>query len=145
MRLSEKQQRRGPKDAGAPLAQNSEGNSEAGKARRLANLRPPFKPGQSGNPGGRPKRRLIDEALKELLLTQDSKAAEAIARALVGKAKRGNLKAIQLTAERVQGRPKQAVELSGADGGPMQFENMSDEQIDERLKELLKKREEESK
>jgi hypothetical protein len=132
-------QRRDPKDANSPLAQNTEANNEAGKARRLANLRPPFKPGQSGNPGGRPKRRLIDEALTELLLTEDSKIAEAIARALVRKAKRGDLRAIQLTAERVQGKPKQAMELSGVDGEPMRFENMSNEQLDSRLKELLEK------
>jgi len=37
---------------------NSEGISE-GKKRRLANLKP-FKPGQSGNPGGRPKNPLTD-------------------------------------------------------------------------------------
>jgi hypothetical protein len=73
-----------------------------------------WQPGQSGNPGGRPKRRLIDELLEELLLTEDSKVAEAIARALLAKAKRGDLRAVQLVVERVQGRPKQAMELSGS-------------------------------
>lgn len=98
-----------------------------------------FTPGQSGNPSGRPKKRLIDEVLKELLLTEDSKVAEAIAQVLLGKAKRGDLRAIQLVVERVQGRPKHSMELSGIDGGPMRFEDMSDEQLDHRLKELLEK------
>ncbi len=107
---------------------------------KTENLKP-FRKGQSGNPGGRPKKRLIDEALEELLLTEDSKVAEAIARVLVEKAKRGDLKAIQLVAERVQGRPKQAMELSGVDGEPipMRFEDVSEEQLDRRLKELLEK------
>lgn len=110
-----------------------------GKRRgKVENLKP-WPKGISGNPGGRPKRRLIDEVLNELLLTEDSKVAEAIARALLGKAKAGDLRAIQLVVERVQGRPKQAMELSGIDGGPMRFEDMSDEQLDYRLKELLEK------
>lgn len=48
-------------------------------AGRIENLKP-WKPGQSGNPGGRPKGRLIDEALEELLLGNDSELALAIAK-----------------------------------------------------------------
>lgn len=32
--------------------------------RRLANLRPPFKPGESGNPNGRPKNRVPEQLVK---------------------------------------------------------------------------------
>ena len=38
-----------------------------------------------------------------------------------------------------EGRPKQGVELSGPDGGAMKFENMSDAELDTRLKDLLEK------
>src|SRR5574344_285199 len=34
------------------------------KERSLANLRPPFKPGQSGNPEGRPKSRVPEQLVK---------------------------------------------------------------------------------
>ena len=33
----------------------------------LANLRPPWKPGESGNPKGRPKRRTLEEEVNALL------------------------------------------------------------------------------
>lgn len=75
-----------------------------------------FKPGQSGNPGGRPKKRLIDKLLEELLETADSAEAEAIAKAMIAKAKSGDSKAAQLVAERTEGKPTQKVEHSGPDG-----------------------------
>jgi hypothetical protein len=105
-------------------------------AGRVQNLKP-WKPGQSGNPGGRPKRRLIDEALEELLLSNDSELALAIAKKLLARAKTGEIKAIQLVAERVQGRPKRHLELSGPDGGPLDIRNMTDEELERRIAELM--------
>ena len=104
-------------------------------AGRIENLKP-WKPGQSGNPGGRPKRKLIDEALEELLLRNDSELALAIAKKLLARAKTGEVKAIQLVAERVQGKPKRQLELSGPDGGPLDIHNMTDEELDQRIAEL---------
>jgi hypothetical protein len=104
-------------------------------AGRVENLKP-WKPGQSGNPGGRPKGRLIDETLEELLLRNDSELALAIAKKLLARAKAGEVKAIQLVAERVQGKPKRHLELSGPDGGPLDIHNMTDEELDQRIAEL---------
>jgi len=59
--------------------------TEGAVAGRVENLKP-WKPGQSGNPSGRPKRRLIDEALEELLLRNDSELALAIAKKLLARA-----------------------------------------------------------
>jgi hypothetical protein len=64
-------------------------------AGHTANLKS-WKPGQSGNPGGRPKKRLLDSTLAELLEDSDGANTLAIARALVAKAKRGDLRACQL-------------------------------------------------
>jgi hypothetical protein len=75
-----------------------------------------FMPGVSGNPEGRPRRRLIDQALEELLQTKDSELATEIAGVLVTLARQGDIKAIQLIAERTQGKPKQAIGLSGEVG-----------------------------
>src|SRR5215831_4964973 len=79
-------------------------------ARSLRNLRP-WKKGTSGNPGGRPKKPLLDEILTELLEDRDGADARTIAKALVKRAKRGDLRAYQLIAERTQGRPKQKVDF----------------------------------
>ena len=105
-------------------------------AGRVENLKP-WKPGQSGNPGGRPKGRLIDEALEELLLRNDSELALAIAKKLLARAKTGEVKAIQLVAERVQGKPKRQLELRGPDGGPLDIHNMTDEELTQRIAELM--------
>jgi len=94
----------------------------------IQNLKP-WKPGQSGNPGGRPKKKLIDEALEELLATNDSALAFLIASKLVARAKRGDIRAIQLVMERVQGKPKAKMELSGPDGREL-LSQMSLEEID---------------
>jgi hypothetical protein len=107
-------------------------------AGRIENLNP-WKPGQSANPGGRPKGRLIDEALEELLLGNDSELAIAIAKKLLTRAKAGEVKAIQLVAERVQGKPKRQIELSGPDGGPLDIHNMTDADLDQRIADLTEK------
>lgn len=78
-----------------------------------------FKPGQSGNPGGRPKKRLIDQILTELLEENEGADATEIAKALIAMAKK-DPKTAQLVAERTEGKPKQKVEHTGEDGGPIQ-------------------------
>jgi hypothetical protein len=78
--------------------------------------------GQSGNPNGRPKKKLVDECLEELLEATDSEHAKSLAISLLAKALAGDTKAAQLVAERTQGKPSQKVEVTGADGGPVQGE-----------------------
>jgi hypothetical protein len=99
----------------------------------------PWKPGQSGNPGGRPKKRLIDEALEELLASNDSEAARDVAAALLKRARKGDIKAIQLIAERTQGKPMRAIEISGPDGGALEIDRMTDQQLEQRISELMGK------
>lgn len=89
------------------------------------NLNPAFvaqmwKPGQSGNPGGRPKKKLVDQALTELLEAKDSEEAIAIAVKLIQMARGGDSQSAKLIAERTEGKPLQKVEHSGADGGPIE-------------------------
>lgn len=92
-------------------------NSEKNRG-NVENLKP-FKPGQSGNPGGRPKKKLIDEVLAELLGAKNSADAKRIAKALIRNAASGDSKAAKLIAERTQGKPLQKVEVTGNDGGPV--------------------------
>lgn len=79
-----------------------------------------WKPGQTGNAGGRPKRKLVDRALEELLEEADSTKALAIAKALIEQAVNKDVAAARLIAERTEGKPIQKVEHSGPDGSPVQ-------------------------
>ncbi len=78
-----------------------------------------FKPGQSGNPGGRPKETPITDALRAAL--SDPSELEKFIRAVLKKANKGDVKAFQAVSDRVEGKPAQAVTLGGADGGPIVF------------------------
>jgi len=73
-----------------------------------------FKPGQSGNPAGRPKGiRYISEGYRERLAqingsdAQGRTNAEVIADIIVGAALSGDTKAITEVTDRTEGRPKQ--------------------------------------
>ncbi len=82
---------------------------------RKENLKP-WKPGQSGNPGGRPKRDLAAE-IARAIFEQDS---EAITRAFAAELKKGNAKVFAALADRAYGKPRQQIEFAGEDGGPIQ-------------------------
>lgn len=75
-----------------------------------------FKPGQSGNPGGSTKRRLLTDALvSRLLWPADEKphkdelrtTAQVIVEHLVQKALQGDVRAITEIYERVEGKATQ--------------------------------------
>ena len=92
-----------------------------------------WKPGQSGNPGGRPKRKPLTDAYAALLdkpippdmarqlkLDESTTYAEVIAMSLLREAVKGKVNAAAELADRTEGRVAQAVEHSGPDGGPIQ-------------------------
>ena len=74
----------------------------------------PWKPGQSGNPGGRPKNRPISDELERLLAQEAPNSsgktwAVVIAEALLRKARKGDARAIAELANRVEGKPHQSL------------------------------------
>ena len=85
----------------------------SGKEKRLANLTP-WKPGQSGNPNGRPKK--ITDALNHVVT---KKRARNMANAIVAQAEEGNVMAFQEVANRIEGKIPQSI--SGEDGGPLEI------------------------
>ena len=91
-------------------------NSEA-ENKRLANLKP-FKPGQSGNPKGRPKSITLSEAYRKMLAQVDESdpqrrtRAEVLAEEMYLKAKMGDVAALREIADRVEGKAKQTVTIS---------------------------------
>jgi hypothetical protein len=81
------------------------------KQRGRLNLKPPWKPGQSGNPSGRPKRKPLTEALEKIY--SDPEECMAAARALAKKARKGSIAHFQEAANRLEGRVEAADESAG--------------------------------
>src|SRR5687768_4947393 len=77
-----------------------------------------FKPGQSGNPKGRPRSITLSEAYRKLLAQVDESdpggrtRAEVLAEQMYLKAKTGDVQALREMADRVEGKPRQTVALS---------------------------------
>jgi len=74
-----------------------------------------FKPGQCGNPKGRPKLPDIREAMARILADEkDGRTAlDAILGALRAKAAKGDVRAAQELLDRAFGKSKQSIEHSG--------------------------------
>jgi len=115
-------------------AQNSDKNSE-GRRRRIQTLEPfRWRTGQSGNPGGRPKRKPITEAYNEILAAIDPKtgmtgaqilALEAFKKAVMD----GNPTLIKEITDRVEGTVKQTLDVL--------FGDMKDDDIAKLIEELF--------
>jgi hypothetical protein len=113
-------------------------NSEKSVAGRIENLKP-WPKGVSGNPGGRPKQKLISAELERLLQQQAPSEsgktwATVIAESLVRQAAKGDVRAISELANRIEGKPLQAVDLDV--NSPSEIDTMTDEELDQRLTEL---------
>jgi hypothetical protein len=92
-----------------------------GKNREIGYKRPPkktrWKPGQSGNPAGRPKTVTLSEAYRIALAQpfpddpQGRTCAEIIAEKLVMNAATGEVSSAREIADRTEGRPKQMLDV----------------------------------
>ena len=103
-----------------PQAVEDEATENTGKNTqrgRVENLRP-WQPGQSGNPGGRPKRKLLTDAYARILdipVPGDKEGhtfAEAIAFAMAKEAIKGKVNAAAEIADRVEGRALQQIKMT---------------------------------
>lgn len=83
----------------------------AASARSLGNLKPPWKPGQSGNPKGRPKSKSFKGALNKAIdeADGDKSLLELIAKSLINQALAGDVRAIKEIANRLDGKVGPAV------------------------------------
>ena len=79
----------------------------------------PFEPGQSGNPGGRPKgAKIWQDALRRAIKrreTDDPLALERLADKLINMAADGDIQALRELADRLDGKPKQQTEITGGE------------------------------
>ena len=81
-----------------------------------------FKPGQSGNPKGRPKGTGITDRLRELVMGDDESAKETrekLVNAAVGAAEDGDHRFWKEIVDRLEGPVKNRTELTGENGGPL--------------------------
>jgi hypothetical protein len=98
----------------------------AGKG-RIENLRPPWKPGQSGNPRGRPKGRPISdcysefadmplpaELCRELGLPLGATYRHGLASCLFKTAMKGNVSAVREIREGIEGKAGERSEFAGS-------------------------------
>lgn len=80
-----------------------------------------FLPGVSGNPNGKPKgarhmSTLLEEAIRKVAEDTGTSEDQAIVRALIEKAKAGDIRAITEVWDRLEGKPKQQTDItSGGD------------------------------
>ena len=88
----------------------------------------PFKKGQSGNPNGRPRKgqTMTDELtalLNKTVWPFEKSGRELVALRLFWLAVgTGDIKAVQYIYDRMDGKPSQAVELSGDERRPLRIE-----------------------
>ena len=96
-----------------------------------------FQPGQSGNPTGRRKEKPWRDALTLALKADDGQKLRRIAEKVVEAAEAGDLQAIKEIADRLDGKPVQA--LANDEDSPLIPGTMSNEQLNERIVELSRK------
>jgi hypothetical protein len=82
----------------------------------------PFQPGQSGNPSGKVESKPFLEALRRAIAQDDGKRVRACAEKLLDLAAGGEPWAIQMLADRLDGRPKAQTVLSGPGDQPIAIE-----------------------
>lgn len=73
-----------------------------------------FKPGQSGNPAGRPKKLpQLDKLLADVLgsIDADNSPAQKILEALAKKAEKGDTRAAEIILDRAYGKAKQSIQV----------------------------------
>lgn len=68
-----------------------------------------FQKGVSGNPLGKTNSALLTDTVRRQL--SDSRDLETIAKALISKAKKGDLEAVKIIFDRLEGKPKQPLEM----------------------------------
>lgn len=90
--------------------------------------------GQLGNQNGRRGKEWFDALRKTCVQKQ---ALEKLAEVVVEKALAGEQWAIQEIACRMDGKPAQAIEVSGPDGDPLQIQDATSIELDNRIRELM--------
>jgi len=126
--------------ASAENSQKSSQKKGRGDGKRIEAFQ--FQPGQSGNPGGRP-RKLVTDAYQRVLERETiyrkkkGTGADLLAEKMWHQAMGGKIQAAVELADRVEGKAMQAHEVSGPGGGPIDIHSMSREEREKEIAALL--------
>ena len=74
----------------------------------------PFKPGQSGNPNGRPTKPIEERSLDEFKKRFGNGNFAVVLEPLAKQVQKGNVRAIELVFEYLLGKPAQSIDLQSA-------------------------------
>jgi len=80
-----------------------DGSGRFGKGNSLG-----FERGKSGNPAGRPRSALLTDALRKRLA--ETNDLTKIVSSLISKAKKGDLEAVKIIFDRLEGKPRQFID-----------------------------------
>ncbi|RMD73087.1 MAG: hypothetical protein D6822_00125 [Cyanobacteria bacterium J149] len=83
------------------------------------NAKGQFKRGVSGNPSGRPKKGYSITEWFRSMMKAKPEVRDAIGKKIIEKALKGDITAMKLIWNYMDGLPKQSHEISGPDGGPI--------------------------
>ena len=98
-------------DESQEIGGNTEQSTDS-EARRLANLRPPWKPGESGNPSGRPKKKPITEMFERIF--SDPELVTQFESAVVRSITKGGMAGVMYmkdAADRLEGKVTQPLDV----------------------------------
>ena len=87
----------------------------ANTGKNTDNLKGPWKPGQSGNPSGRPK--VAQEFRARCREFMEADGWEKLAVLATDRRSKDHMKALELICGYAYGKPKQGLELTGDEGG----------------------------
>jgi hypothetical protein len=112
----------------------------SGKSSDRADNLKPWKPGQSGNPGGRPKKLpvtayIVDQLEKPIpaamraklppmfreLYGDEATFGQMLAFTVISQAASGDMRAMTTVLDRAEGKVKQSLGVSGEDGNELEF------------------------
>jgi hypothetical protein len=80
-----------------------------------------FKKGRSGNPNGRPRKSIEERYTKAVYSVVKADEFKAVIEMILKAAKRGDMRAAKLILDYTVGTPVQKTELTGRDGGQIEF------------------------
>lgn len=83
------------------------------------NPKPNWKPGESGNPNGRPKKGYSITETIRAMMDEKPEIKQALSTKVIEMALKGDLAAMKLVWSYLEGMPMQKQELSGPEGGPI--------------------------